>query len=321
MEQTGRIIFQAKDVSKVLLSNNEVVLGRVYGRFRNRVEKLSDYPIVGDMVTGLVYDENQFLIESVLPRSSFLQRKVSGVRQDEQGIAANIKTVFITTSVNEEFNLSRLERFTTIVWDSGAVPVFVLTKTDLISDSKLSVLCDVLQQNFLGISIIMSNQYFDPWDKFKSYLIPGEIVTFIGSSGVGKSTLLNQFLGETYQETQEIRVKDARGRHTTTSRELFVLQNGSMIIDTPGMREIGLTTVSAESVEQNYFQIYELAKHCRFSDCRHDTEPGCAVKKALETNQLRPELLKNYRKMEKEIAYLKKKEAHERVLQKKNRKF
>lgn len=316
MEQTGRVIFQAKDVAKVLLADDRVVLGRVSGKFRQTVTQVSDYPLVGDLVQGRLYDQEEFLIEEVLPRSSFLQRKVAGNRQDQQGIAANISTVFITTSANEEFNLARLERFITIVWDSGAMPVFVLTKTDLVPASDVAAMVDQLTRHFYGISVITSNQLTDPTEKFAKYLAEGQLVTFIGSSGVGKSTLLNQLLKSEIQATQAVRAEDARGRHTTTSRELFVLPTGGMIIDTPGMREIGLATVSAEAAEHHYQQIYDLAKACRFSDCRHDSEPGCAVKAALDSGELSHELMKSYRKMEKEIAYLKRKEKIDRILKK-----
>ena len=312
MKQTGRVIFQAKDMSKILLADHTIALGRVSGKFRNMSEKSSDYPIVGDLVTGESYDKDHFLIEEVLPRTSFLQRKVSGNRQDEQGIAANIDTVFITTSANEEFNIARLERFTTIVWNSGAIPVFVLTKTDIVSDAKTEELCDILESTFIGIPVITTNPFSKPWDKFSPYLLPGKLVTFIGSSGVGKSTLLNQFLGEVHQQTKAIRAQDKRGRHTTTSRELFVLENGAMVVDTPGMREIGLATVSSKAAGEHYQQIYDLADQCRFSDCRHDSEPGCAVKAALASGDLSQDLFKSYRKMEKEIAYLKRKEANKR---------
>lgn len=309
-KKQGRVIFQAKDTCKILVED-QVVIGRVSGGFRNQVEKLADYPMVGDWVSGFLYDQDQFLIEAITPRTSFLQRKVAGNRQDEQGIAANITTVFVTTSVNEEFNIPRLERFTTIVWDSGAQPVFVLTKTDQVTSSELAIFVNQLETFFVGIPIITTTKYEDNLDKFSSYLLPGSIVAFIGSSGVGKSTLLNQFLGVAIQATKDIRLEDARGRHTTTSRELFLLPNGGMVIDTPGMREIGLMTVQASALEQQYQSIYELAATCRFADCHHVTEPGCQVKAALATGELSEEVWHSYQKMEKEIAYLQKKERYQ----------
>lgn len=314
MKQTGRVIFQAKDLSKILLADNQIVLGQVSGKFRNTHQTFRAFPIVGDLVQGSTHDTDHFIIEDVLPRHSFLQRKVAGQRQDEQGIAANIDTVFITTSANEEFNLARLERLTTLVWDSGATPVFVLTKTDLRSENEIAAYIQSMSQHFIGLSVITSNHCQDPCATFMPYLKAGKIVTFIGSSGVGKSTLINQLVKSANQSTKEIREHDARGKHTTTNRELFVLPNGSMIIDTPGMREVGLATVSTTAVEQHFQEILDLARACRFNDCQHKSEPNCAVKEALLDGSLDQDLFKRYRKMEKEIAYLKRKERFDKLL-------
>lgn len=309
-KQKGIVVFQGQDISKIKLSNGVFITGRVSGKFRNQVEQPSDYPVVGDVVIGKLSDIEQMIIDEVQPRKSFLQRKVAGNRQDEQGIAANVDTVFITTSANEEFNLSRLERFTTIVWDSGAIPVLVLTKTDLVSEDKLKILVEALESYFYGIPVLKTNCYVDIESSILSFLKTGEIVTFIGSSGVGKSTLLNQLLDEEVQETKTIREDDARGKHTTTSRHLFTLPNGCMIIDTPGMREVGLETISASAFDHQYQVIYDLASACRFSDCQHQTEPGCQVKKALESGELDQIIFKSYLKMRRELDFLKQKEAN-----------
>lgn len=309
-KQKGIVVFQGQDISKIKLSNGLFITGRVSGKFRNQVEQPSDYPVVGDVVIGKLSDIEQMIIDEVQLRKSFLQRKVAGNRQDEQGIAANVDKVFITTSANEEFNLSRLERFTTIVWDSGAIPVLVLTKTDLVSEDKLKTLVEALESYFYGIPVLKTNCYVDIESSILSFLKAGEIVTFIGSSGVGKSTLLNQLLDEEVQETKTIREDDARGKHTTTSRHLFTLPNGCMIIDTPGMREVGLETISASAFDHQYQVIYDLASACRFSDCQHQTEPGCQVKKALESGELDQIILKSYLKMRRELDFLKQKEAN-----------
>lgn len=309
MEKTkGIVVFQGQDISKIKQEDGSIIKGRVSGKFRQQVLQPSDYPVVGDEVLGYLADENQMIIEAITPRKSFLQRKVAGNRQDEQGIAANVSTVFITTSANQDFNLSRLERFTTIVWDSGATPVLVLTKTDLVSESELEVLVKELETYFYGISVCVTNCFTPVNEDLKSYLKIGDIVAFIGSSGVGKSTLLNQLLDDDIQATKEIREDDARGKHTTTSRHLFTLPNGAMVIDTPGMREIGLGTMSSMAFDHQYQVIYDLAKSCRFSDCRHQSEPGCQVKEAIETGNLAEHVFKSYLKMERELAFLKAKE-------------
>lgn len=309
MEKTkGIVVFQGQDISKIKQEDGSIIKGRVSGKFRQQVLQPSDYPVVGDEVLGYLADENQMIIEAITPRKSFLQRKVAGNRQDEQGIAANVSTVFITTSANQDFNLSRLERFTTIVWDSGATPVLVLTKTDLVSESELEVLVKELETYFYGISVCVTNCFTPVNEDLKSYLKIGDIVAFIGSSGVGKSTLLNQLLEDDIQVTKEIREDDARGKHTTTSRHLFTLPNGAMVIDTPGMREIGLGTMSSMAFDHQYQVIYDLAKSCRFSDCRHQSEPGCQVKEAIETGNLAEHVFKSYLKMERELAFLKAKE-------------
>lgn len=309
MEKTkGIVVFQGQDISKIKQEDGSIIKARVSGKFRQQVLQPSDYPVVGDEVLGYLADENQMIIEAITPRKSFLQRKVAGNRQDEQGIAANVSTVFITTSANQDFNLSRLERFTTIVWDSGATPVLVLTKTDLVSESELEVLVKELETYFYGISVCVTNCFTPVNEDLKSYLKKGDIVAFIGSSGVGKSTLLNQLLEDDIQATKEIREDDARGKHTTTSRHLFTLPNGAMVIDTPGMREIGLGTMSSMAFDHQYQVIYDLAKSCRFSDCRHQSEPGCQVKEAIETGNLTEHVFKSYLKMERELAFLKAKE-------------
>ncbi|MGX7014906.1 ribosome small subunit-dependent GTPase A [Vagococcus silagei] len=309
MEKTkGIVVFQGQDISKIKQEDGSIIKGRVSGKFRQQVLQPSDYPVVGDEVLGYLADENQMIIEAITPRKSFLQRKVAGNRQDEQGIAANVSTVFITTSANQDFNLSRLERFTTIVWDSGATPVLVLTKTDLVSESELEVLVKELETYFYGISVCVTNCFTPVNEDLKSYLKKGDIIAFIGSSGVGKSTLLNQLLEDDIQATKEIREDDARGKHTTTSRHLFTLPNGAMVIDTPGMREIGLGTMSSMAFDHQYQVIYDLAKSCRFSDCRHQSEPGCQVKEAIETGNLAEHVFKSYLKMERELAFLKAKE-------------
>ncbi|MHC5373228.1 ribosome small subunit-dependent GTPase A [Enterococcus sp. LJL120] len=312
----GIVIFQGQDIAKILLSTDPVK-GKVSGSLRQKLVAPADFPIVGDYVRGRLYDQEAFLIEEILPRKSFLARKVAGNRLDEQGIAANIETVFITTSGNQDLNFSRLDRYLTIVWDSGAIPVLVITKTDLLDAAEITQIEADLHQRFVGVPVILTTSQEDNRKKFAPYLKAHSIAAFIGSSGVGKSTLLNQLLGEQKQVTQSTRLDDDRGRHTTTSRQLFLLANGAMLIDTPGMREISLAAQQSEGFEQQFHEIDALAQQCRFKNCQHLTEPNCAVKKAITTGQLPAEVLKNYQKLQKELAYLQQKEQRQqRRLQK-----
>jgi ribosome biogenesis GTPase len=298
MEKQGIVVFQAKDIAKVRLTTGEECLATVSGKFRQQALAPKDYPIVGD--------QDHFLIDALLPRKSFLQRKVAGNRTDEQGIAANIDTVFIATSANEEFNLARLERFVTIAWDSGANPVILLTKADQVTADKKAELLQALNDAF-GVKTFATS-IFEPNELLmETYFSDGQISAFIGSSGVGKSSLLNQLMAQDVQKTNDIR-EDSRGRHTTTSRQLFTLSSGAMIIDTPGMREVGISTVRSASIDQSFEAISQYAEGCFFRDCRHETEPKCAVKAAIAAGELSEEAFARYRKMEKELAYLKRKE-------------
>ncbi|WP_315041701.1 ribosome small subunit-dependent GTPase A [uncultured Enterococcus sp.] len=306
MEKQGIVVFQAKDIAKVRLTTGEECLATVSGKFRQQARAPKDDPIVGDFVQGQVYDQDHFLIDALLPRKSFLQRKVAGNRTDEQGIAANIDTVFIATSANEEFNLARLERFVTIAWDSGANPVILLTKADQVTADKKAELLQALNDAF-GVKTFATS-IFEPNELLmETYFSDGQISAFIGSSGVGKSSLLNQLMAQDVQKTNDIR-EDSRGRHTTTSRQLFTLSSGAMIIDTPGMREVGISTVRSASIDQSFEAISQYAEGCFFRDCRHETEPKCAVKAAIAAGELSEEAFARYRKMEKELAYLKRKE-------------
>lgn len=307
---TGIIVFQGQDIFKVALAPDKIVLGRLSGTLRKALTDPSEFPVVGDYVKGDLFADNQLLLQTLLPRRSFLQRKVAGTQSHAQGIAANVDTVFIATSCNQEFNLKRLERFVTIVWDSGATPVFVLTKKDLTTPALVAEKVQTLTDYFYGLPVITTSSTEDNREKFLPYLGAGQLVTLIGSSGVGKSTLLNQFLTPQRQQvTKEIRLDDAHGKHSTTARQLFFLAGGGMIIDTPGMREIGLDTVRASSLEKVFAQITQLSTECRFKDCQHQSEPGCAVKAALDSGALSTEQFANYRKMQAQLAYLKRKEA------------
>src|SRR5699024_4640143 len=233
-----------------------------------------------------------------LPRKSMFVRKTAGNTEKSQIVATNIDTVFICMSLNEDYNLRRLERYLSIAWDSNATPVIVLTKSDLCDDidSKLTEIYSIA----IGVDVLVTTStYEEGYQSLVHYLSKGQSVAFIGSSGVGKSTLINRLIGRDVLETKEIRNND-KGRHTTTSRELFMLPDLGVVIDTPGMRELGI--IQAD-LTKTFSDIDELAKDCKFNDCTHKHEPNCAVRKAINEGLLTKERLENYWKLEKEAKY------------------
>lgn len=293
----GRITSQDRDLYKVATENGEK-RAQVSGKFRYNAVSISDFPAVGDFVMIDESEEGNAIIHNVLTRKSAFIRKAAGTGNDVQVVAANIDTVFICMSLNNDFNLRRLERYIGVAWDSGAIPVVVLTKSDLCMDldEKLSELETIA----LSVDIIVTSSMIeDGYLSVGKYIKEGNTVAFIGSSGVGKTTLINKLAGENLFETQEIR-NDDKGRHTTTKRELIVLTSGGVVIDTPGMRELGIESVD---LSKAFADIDELSRLCRFNDCSHTKEPGCAVKEAIEKGNLSEERLASYFKLKKENKY------------------
>jgi ribosome biogenesis GTPase len=280
------------------------VRAAVSGRFRFEAEAdPSAYPAVGDWVAvegGMTGDT---IIHALLPRRTALVRQAAGKRTEAQVVGANLDTVFVVASLNADLNLRRLERYVAAAWESGAEPVVLLSKADLGGDegAVAAVLHDVAGVAAGASVVVVSSFDGRGVDEVRERIGAGRTVAFVGSSGVGKSTLLNRLAGEERALVREIREDDARGRHTTTRRQLHLLPDGGLILDTPGMRELSLW--DAEGLDQSFADLDAIVERCRFSNCSHNGEPGCAIAAALADGSLDPSRLESWRKLQRETAH------------------
>lgn len=287
------------------------VRGEVSGRLRYEAGSRGQFPAVGDWVAASIRDgEKKAVIHAVFPRRTRFSRRAvlsggmpdTGGKTDEQILAANVDFLFLVSGLDGEFNLRRIERYLSIAWESGATPVVVLNKADVCADvdSRIRQARSVAMGAALHTISATKNEGLAV---FQQYLESGKTGAFLGSSGVGKSTIINALLGEERLRVGAVRDYDKRGRHTTSSRELIILPTGGMVIDTPGMRELAMWS-DQNGLSRTFDDIEELARGCRFRDCKHQEEPGCAVKLAIEEERLDAKRLINYLKLKKELAHM-----------------
>ena len=294
----ARVISEHKEAYKVRNSDGEY-LAKITGRQMFNAVTRADFPAVGDWVAITVVDEDKAIIQKILTRKTILQKKYSD-KQDIQIIATNIDVAFIIESLDRDYNLNRFERFFVLANEGGIKPVIILNKIDLVSQDQLNPIIEQTKNRFDNIDIILTSAVAEQGlDKLIEYITRGKTYCFIGSSGVGKSSLINGLLQTKDIKTSEIGDYTGRGKHSTTAREMYFLQRGGIVIDNPGTREVGLID-AGEGIENIFEEITALAQQCKFADCTHTHEPKCAVLKAIEENKLDNEKLQNYLKLKKE---------------------
>jgi ribosome biogenesis GTPase len=297
--EPGRVFLQHNKIYMLYTEAGETP-AEVTGRMVYHAQGREDLPAVGDWVALRRSEEGKrTTIRGRLPRKSKFSRKAAGSRTEEQIVAANVDTVFLVTGLDHDFNLRRIERYLIMAWESGAEPVIILNKADL-SDEAASRRREVESIATDVPVLLMSAREHEGIEQVLRFTGKGRTVALMGSSGVGKSTIVNRLLGEDAQRTQEVRLGDDRGKHTTTHRELIPLPSGGLIMDTPGMRELQLL-VSERGMRETFDDIEEIASRCRFGDCRHADEPGCAIREALSDASLDAERYANYQKMQAEM--------------------
>jgi ribosome biogenesis GTPase len=313
----GRVALEHTHIYRVFTADGEW-LARVSGRLRHRATARVDFPAVGDWVAlEPSMGGADARIRAVLPRSSRFSRRAAGDVTEEQIVAANIDTVFLVSGLDGNFNPRRIERYLVVAWESGATPVIVLNKADLV-DNPDAIVEDVRTLS-PGVDVLaVSCRVAGSVDVLRPYLGHGQTGALLGSSGVGKSSIVNQLIGQELMRTREVRESDSHGRHVSTTRQLVMLPNEGVLIDTPGMRELQLWE-TGEAVDGTFGDIDALAVGCRFRDCQHASEPGCAVRAAVDAGELPAGRLASYQKLRDEQAYQKRQQDARALIEEKRR--
>lgn len=312
----ARIIAEHKEIYKIKNAGGEC-LAKITGKRIFNASSREDYPAVGDWVTITELGNQQAVIHGVLPRKTIIKRR-SGDKNETQIIATNIDVALVVESVDRDYNLNRFERYFSIANDGGVESAIILNKIDMISKDELDLRMTQLRNRFKNIDIIPTSTIANEGlDVLKNYIKKGKTYCFIGSSGVGKSSLINELLDKASIETGDISFYSGRGKHVTTGREMYFLKNGGVVIDNPGMREVGMSDTGI-GIDNLFDEITALAKKCKYIDCRHLHEPGCAVLTALRAGELDQEKYSNYIKLKKEAEYYEMSEFEKRE---KNRQF
>ncbi|SLM30286.1 putative ribosome biogenesis GTPase RsgA 2 [Desulfamplus magnetovallimortis] len=300
--EPGRVVAEHRERYIVRTAAGEFD-AEILGNLRFSAKGREDFPAVGDWVALSIYDSDFAIIHRILPRFSLLSRQAVGQFGEVQIIAANVDCAFLVQAIDRDFSINRFERYLTVCHSSSVSPVIVLTKTDLIDQSKKTELIELVKSRISDVPVIaVSNKTLDGYEDVKKLVERGKSYCMLGSSGVGKSTLLNNLAGKTVMRTDEISNSSNRGRHVTTHRELIVLESGGIVIDNPGMREFGIAD-SSFGLETAFDNIINFAQECKYNDCTHTNEKGCAVIDAVEKGKIDSDSYENYLKMERERAH------------------
>lgn len=297
----ARVVAEYKEAYRVRSVNGEYV-AKIKGKQMFNAVKREDYPAVGDWVTITELDKEKAVIQEILPRETILKKKYSN-KQDVQIIATNIDTAFVVESLDRDYNLNRFERYFVLANEGGIKPAIILNKVDLVSETELNTKIDQIKNRFDKIDVILTSTITERGlNELVNYIARGKTYCFLGSSGVGKSSLINKLLDRNKIKIGEISDFTGRGKHTTTAREMYFLENGGIVIDNPGTREVGVADASV-GIENVFDEINLLSKGCKYADCTHTHEPGCAVSKAIEDKKVDEDRYQNYIKLKKEDEY------------------